>query len=145
MREYWEEILGMEGELGLRPVVVDEYEWNVVAAISKEETQRALRDSQGMAPEVDRFQTGDLLKWNLEAVAQLLNLMLVFGLPTSQLSVARLTFVPKVEEPVKPADFRPIAVSSVLQRVLHKILAKRMRDTLKFSSLQVAFQKRMGV
>ncbi|KAF8565300.1 hypothetical protein P879_09373 [Paragonimus westermani] len=70
--------------------------------------------------------------------------MLVLESPTSQLSLARLTFVPKVEESVTPADYRPIAVSSVLQRVLHKILDKRVRDTIKFSSLQVAFQKKDG-
>ncbi|KAF8563780.1 hypothetical protein P879_11946 [Paragonimus westermani] len=144
MREYWQEIFEMESKRDLRPVVVDKHEWNILSAVSKEETERALRDSRGTAPGVDRFQTGDFLKWNLEAVAQLLNLMLLLESPTSQLSLARLTFVPKVEEPVTPADYRPIAVSSVLQRVLHKILARRMRDTLKFSALQVAFQKKDG-
>ncbi|KAF8562651.1 hypothetical protein P879_12020, partial [Paragonimus westermani] len=144
MKEYWKEIFEIESKPELRPVVVNKYEWNVIAAISREETEKALRDSKGTAPGVDRFQTGDFLKWNLEVVTQLLNLMLVLESPTAQLSLARLTFVPKIDEPVTPTDYRPIAVSSVLQRMLHKILAKRVRDTVSFSSLQVAFQKKDG-
>ncbi|KAA3672145.1 uncharacterized protein DEA37_0008267 [Paragonimus westermani] len=68
--------------------------------------------------------------------------MLVLETPTSRLSLARLAFVPKVDEPATPADYRPIAVSSVLQWVMHKVLAKRMRDMLTFSPLQVEFKKK---
>ncbi|KAF8562518.1 hypothetical protein P879_12038 [Paragonimus westermani] len=135
MKEHWKEIFEIESKPDLRPVVVNKYEWNVIAAISREETEKALRDSKGTAPGVDRFQTGDFLKWNLEVVTQLLNLMLVLESPTAQLSLARLTFVPKIDEPVTPTDYRPIVVSFVLQRMLHKILAKRVRDTVSFSSL----------
>ncbi|KAF7234095.1 hypothetical protein EG68_12280 [Paragonimus skrjabini miyazakii] len=56
----------------------------------------------------------------------------------------RDSFVPKVDEPATPADYRPIAVSSLLQRMFHKILARRLHDTVEFSSLQVAFQKNDG-
>ncbi|KAF6769378.1 hypothetical protein AHF37_12136 [Paragonimus kellicotti] len=144
MKEFWTEIFEVESLQDPRHVVGDKQEWNVLAAVSSAEIRKALRDAAGTAAGVDKFQTTDLLKWNLEAVAQLLNLLLVLELPTSQLSMARLTFVPKVEEPVTPADYRPIAVSSVLQRALHKILARRVRDTVKFSALQVAFQKKDG-
>ncbi|KAA3673610.1 uncharacterized protein DEA37_0002314 [Paragonimus westermani] len=82
MRECWKEILETENKPGLRPLVIDKYEWNVLAAVSFRETQKALHDSTGMAPGIDWFRTGDFLKWKLEAVAQLLNLMLLLESPT---------------------------------------------------------------
>ncbi len=60
------------------------------------------------------------------------------------LANARVTFIPKEELPESPGDYRPISVSSVLTQVLHKILARRMRDNITFSPLQFAFLKRDG-
>ncbi|KAA3671266.1 uncharacterized protein DEA37_0011695, partial [Paragonimus westermani] len=61
-----------------------------------------------------------------------------------QLSLARLTFVSKLEEPATPADCSLVAIFSVLQRVLHRIPAERVRDKIRFSSPQIAFQKKDG-
>ncbi|KAF7262701.1 hypothetical protein EG68_00065 [Paragonimus skrjabini miyazakii] len=144
MKDYWKEIFEMRSKRDNRPVAQKGHEWDVVAALGSEEVRNALRDAAGTAPGVDKLLANEVLKWNLEAVAQLFNLMLVFETPTSRLSLARLTFVAKVDEPATPADYRPIAVSSVLQRVMHKVLAKRVRDRVTFSSLQVAFQKKDG-
>ncbi len=60
------------------------------------------------------------------------------------LANARVIFIPKVELSESPGDYRPFAVSSVLTRALHKILARRMRDNFMFSPLQYAFLKRDG-
>ncbi|KAF7241658.1 hypothetical protein EG68_11743 [Paragonimus skrjabini miyazakii] len=144
MKDYWKEIFEMRSKRDNRPVAQKGHEWDVVAALGSEEVRNALRDAAGTAPGVDKLLANEVLKWNLEAVAQIFNLMLVLETPTSRLSLARLTFVHKVDEPATPADYRPIAVSSALQRVMHKVLAKRVRDRVTFSSLQVAFQKKDG-
>ncbi|KAF7233384.1 hypothetical protein EG68_04446 [Paragonimus skrjabini miyazakii] len=130
---YWKEIFQMESKRDCRPVAQKGHERNVVAAFGSEEIRNALRDAAGTAPGFDKLLASDLLKWNLEVVAQLFNLMLVLETLTSQLSLVRLKFVPKVDEPATPADYWPIAVSSALQRVMHKVLAK-----------MVAFQKKDG-
>ncbi|KAF8565832.1 hypothetical protein P879_11548 [Paragonimus westermani] len=116
MQDYRKEIFEMRSKRDNRPVAQKGYEWSVVAAFGSEEVRNALRNAAGMAPGVDKLLASEVLKWNLEAVAQLFNLLLVLGAPTSRLSLARLTFVLKVDEPATPADYRPIAVSSVLQR-----------------------------
>ncbi|KAF7251390.1 Retrovirus Pol polyprotein from type-1 retrotransposable element R2 [Paragonimus skrjabini miyazakii] len=120
----------MESKRDCRPVAQKALEWNVVAAFGSEGIRNVLRDAAGTAPRADKLLANDLLKWNLEVEAQLFNLMLVLETSTSQLSLARLTFVPKVDEPATPADYRPIAVSSVLQRVMHKVLSKRLKFEL---------------
>jgi hypothetical protein len=45
--------------------------------------------------------------------------------PTPSLLLGRVTFIPKVDNPTSPRDYRPITVTSVYVRVLHKILAGR--------------------
>lgn len=42
------------------------------------------------------------------------------------------------------SDYRPLAITSILTRALHKILARRMRDQLSFSATQYAFLQKDG-
>lgn len=90
---------------------------------------------------VDKINAKDLLMWHQPSLASFFNIILVVeGLP----STARVTLIPKTDLPETPSDFRPIAITSVLTRALHKILARRLRETLVFSPLQHAFLKRDG-
>ena len=60
----------------------------------------------------------------------------LLGPPLGML-VGRVTFVSKVDMPTEPTDFRPITVSPVAIRVLHKILAaRRAREEAVFDSQQ---------
>ena len=79
---------------------------------------------------------------NAVCLAQLLNTMLLLQTPTSHLAKARLTLVPKKGTPKQPGDFRPTGVSSVLLRLLHKVLARRWRSSINLNPWQLAFQQR---
>lgn len=69
----------------------------------------------------------------------IMNLMaLVKRVPTS-LRGARTTFIPKKSPAKCYSDFRPITVSSVLLRLYHRILAKRLINELDFDYRQRAF------
>lgn len=65
-------------------------------------------------------------------------LVLIKRVPTS-LRGARTTLIPKKSPAKSYSDFRPITVSSVLLRLYHRILAKRMLSTLSFDYRQRAF------
>lgn len=73
-----------------------------------------------------------------------MNILLVAGTLPRVLSVARITLIPKSEAPIRPSDFRPIAIAPIFTRALHKILARRIRDSVEFSATQYAFLKRDG-
>lgn len=47
--------------------------------------------------------------------------------------------IPKVDSAKHTGDFRPIAVSPVLLRTLHNILAKRVQQSVEFDKKQRAF------
>lgn len=65
----------------------------------------------------------------VSVIALFFNLVLFLGgFPVSML-VSRTVFVPKKgSDPPRPSDFRPISVSSVVVRHLHKILARRLHQ-----------------
>ena len=44
-------------------------------------------------------------------------------MPTT-FKVGGTTLIPKIDNPNKPSDYRPITVSPKITRLLHKILAK---------------------
>lgn len=91
------------------------------------------------APGPDGF-TARLLKTVPNATLRVIMnlLVLVQRVPTS-LRGARTTFIPKKSPAKCYSDFRPITVSSVLLRLYHRILAKRILSSLDFDYRQRAF------
>ncbi|EEC09393.1 reverse transcriptase, putative [Ixodes scapularis] len=66
-------------------------------------------------------------------------LLLLHRLPTAW-RAARTSFIPKKNPAALPSDFRPITVGPVLQRLFHKILAKRVMAAAPLDFRQRAFQ-----
>lgn len=68
------------------------------------------------------------------------NVILFHGIVVPRLAEARTIFIPKVKNPKHPGEFRPISITSVIQRQLHRIFVKRLNAVLKFDSRQQAFR-----
>ncbi|KAK2577933.1 hypothetical protein KPH14_000857 [Odynerus spinipes] len=60
--------------------------------------------------------------------ALLFNVVMAAGGFSPSALASRTVFIPKKIDSPTPADFRPISISSVVVRHLHKILAERIRD-----------------
>lgn len=70
----------------------------------------------------------------------LVNLLLLLRrLPTAW-RAARTSFIPKKNPASLPSDFRPITVGPVIQRLFHKILARRVTAAASLDFRQRAFQ-----
>lgn len=54
---------------------------------------------------------------------------------------ARTVFIPKVDEPRLPSEYRPISVTSVALRQLHTILARRLQHAFAHDERQRAFRR----
>lgn len=67
------------------------------------------------------------------------NIVLLDGTLEKQLNIARTVFLPKGGGELSPGDFRPLSITSVVVRQLHKILGKRISDKYKFDERQRAF------
>lgn len=100
---------------------------------------KAAMPSAGSAPGPDGFTGEDLRTCPMVILQVLFNLLILQGgLPVS-LQGARTTFIPKITEASSPSDFRPITVSSILVRTLHKILARRILEDVDLDVRQRAF------
>ncbi|VDL91436.1 unnamed protein product [Schistocephalus solidus] len=99
---------------------------------------------QGSAAGIDGLSARDLLQWSPGAIAGYLNIILATGHLPAQHCICRTTLVPKVATPILPSDFRPIAVSNVIPRLLNRILAQRWSRLCPTARFQFGFQERDG-
>lgn len=67
------------------------------------------------------------------------NVILLQGKLEEKLSMARTVFIPKGQGDLNPGQFRPLSITSVVVRQLHKILGKRFQKLHKFDERQRAF------
>lgn len=77
-------------------------------------------------------------------LCRILNLVAWCGKAPTHLLDSITTLIPKKSGVNKPADFRPITVSSVIIRTLHKVLATRMSRQIQFDQRQRAFRPTDG-
>ena len=75
----------------------------------------------------------------------LFNLWLYTGVCPTELCEGSTTLIPKEAGAVDPAKFRPITVSSVVLRLFHKIIAKRLEALCPVSLRQKAFRSGDGI
>ncbi|MGL4349282.1 MAG: reverse transcriptase domain-containing protein, partial [Plesiomonas shigelloides] len=143
--DFWAKVLGKEGPppRTRRSEPADDH-WALLEPISVEELRDSLSNLGTSAVGLDKLSAPTLLSWHLPSLASLLNLFLLTEHLPSTLAKARITLIPKVPSPVESSDFRPLAITSILTRALHKILARRMRDQLRFSETQYAFLQKDG-
>lgn len=141
----WGVILGKEGPPpNYKRLATGAKYWDIMEPISEKELRESLKTLTNSAAGMDKQSASSLLTWHLPSLASLLNLFLVTESLPSTLAHARITLIPKTPSPEDHNDYRPLAITSILTRAMHKILARRMRDLLAFSATQYAFLQRDG-
>ena len=118
--------------------------YSLIALITGNEITRCLRDQRNSSPGLDKLTISDLRKVDTNTLAACSNLMLALEYVPPHLLAARITFTPKIEDPKKPEDYRPISVESILLRCLHKILATRWSPLFPLDRQQFGFLQRDG-
>ncbi|THD17956.1 Retrovirus Pol polyprotein from type-1 retrotransposable element R2, partial [Fasciola hepatica] len=116
----------------------------ILHLITIPELQDTLRDMRGSAPGIDRVTPETLLRSPLSVFTAYINILLALAYVPRRLNTARITLVPKSDNLTSPSDYRPISVSPVLLRSLHKVLQRRWTSLFPVDGLQFAFLKRDG-
>lgn len=73
------------------------------------------------------------------------NVILYHNIVLERLAKARTIFIKKSQYPSSPSEFRPISITSVIQRQLHKIMAARLNEMRPSNEQQVAFKNVDGI
>lgn len=146
MESFWSEVFSSSSSPDNRPIQSrSDPLWSMWTPLCYKEISVALKSLKNSAIGPDKCSPDFFLSLPQPLCLMIFNMILYFeSLPSSLLS-SRVTFIPKVDCPTLPSNFRPICVSSVFLRTIHKILANRFLPLLKLSNSQVAFQKRDGV
>lgn len=143
MVPFWREVMtaskdtspGMDHK---RPIV--EELW---APVTEHEIRKALPNAQTAAGP-DSITARQMKKIPAEVLVRISNLILWCEKAPLKLLESVTTLIPKKSRASEPADFRPITVSSVLIRTLHKVLAARMSRLVHLDQRQRAFRPTDG-
>ena len=104
------------------------------------ENIRAARPFLAVSPGPDGLTARQLRAIPPGVLTRICNLILWCGKLPEHLAVSRTIFIPKKPGAKLPGDFRPISVSSVLTRLIHKVLAQRIDQLIQLDEQQRAFR-----
>jgi len=99
----------------------------------------AFRNTKGTASGPDCLDVEEFKGLGKGAILKILNLILYLGKAPKTLKCSRTTFIPKVDQPTLVNHFRPVSVTSIVLRSLHKILAKRLTNSFWLDDRQRGF------
>lgn len=143
MAPFWEAIMtgdtsGSPGGDNSAPAI--DGLWGPIGAAEIQKALPACTTSAGPDGLTARF----LRRVPMEILERILNLVLWCGRAPSHLLESVTTLIPKKANAQAPSDFRPITVSSVLIRTLHKVLATRIARSIHLDQRQRAFRPTDG-
>lgn len=105
-------------------------------------TENDVRSSEldfGSAPGPDGVAVGMWRKMAINERRLFMNLILLSEELEPRLCEARTVFLPKKSGILTPGDYRPLSITSVVVRHLHKILARRLKGAHEYDERQRAF------
>lgn len=114
--------------------------------IKAQEINKALKYSNhGTAPGWDGITITDLCKPNMTLkIGWLLNSALMLRDIPGNWKRGRTVLIPKCTNPTQPNHFRPITMTPVITRLLHKVLATRLSSIVTLPTFQKGFEKEEG-
>ncbi|KXZ75771.1 hypothetical protein TcasGA2_TC031700 [Tribolium castaneum] len=107
--------------------------------ITMDEIKAARAGWQISAPGSDQIPVAAVKTMSELELAILFNIILFRNVQPSAWGVLRTTLVPKDGDLRNPANWRPITISSAMQRLLHRVLAARLSKLVSLSSSQRGF------
>ena len=143
-REYWSNLFGRPSPDFRLPTHYGQA--SILEPLSLEEIRWLKKTvTPGSASGPDGLSSKDFKRISDADLQELYNLKRAWGQSTIDWQEARTILIPKTDNPEFPAEFRPITISSVLTRGLHKILAKRLTAIAPIDQLQRGFKAEDGV
>lgn len=104
-----------------------------------EDDIKASEPNRSAAPGIDGITAQEWRQIPRKLRATFYNLLMLRGEVDQEFLRARTVFIPKVEDPKTPGEFRPISIASILIRQFHRIFARRLQSFRPFDERQRAF------
>lgn len=107
--------------------------------ITPEEVNRAKMGWSNTAPGPDGVTVRQIKQTDDEWLVMIYSIILLSGIKPARFSLSRTTLIYRTDERRDPANYRPITVSSTIQRLLHRIIANLIRNATDLNINQRAF------
>ena len=135
LEAFWKPLLKSESQADERqPEAIRPQDWNVVNPILSRDVKLAIKHSaKKTAPRPDGRKLTDMAAIPRGELVGLFNLWLYTGVCPTELCKGCTMLIPREAGMVDPAKFRLITISSVVLKLFHKIMAKRLEALFLFS------------
>ena len=97
------------------------------------------------APGIDGLKKCDLTKIGPNNITARFNIYLISSTAPSAFKLGLTSLIPKTKHSTEPSHYRPITMSSIFCRLLHKMLARRIENTISLNPRQKYFVRRDGI
>lgn len=113
--------------------------------ISEGEVKAAVKATDaGTARCLDGRTKSDVEALGLVKLRWLFNAVLCLGRTPVSWTQGRSVLLPKVDEPTSPSDFRPLTITPILTRILHRVIARRVATHAPLPQSQRGFKAEEG-
>lgn len=142
MQEFWSEVFGSDvvSNEGVTSTSDEDSTANSIWGVITQDDIKRTELAKGKAEGPDGVSVSAWKQIPKSVRALFYNVVLHHGVVLPRLSKARTVFIPKTKNPSNAGEFRPISITSVIQRQLHRIFVKRLSAVRKFDDRQVAFR-----
>ena len=138
--KFWSDMMRQDKGEDLRPVCqIRDIDWSLLAPITVEEVINILKSSNESAPGPDGVTLKSVKSVPVGTLTRMFNLWLISERLPDCLSSARTILIPKSDSPTHPSEYRPITIGSVIVRIFHKIMARRLSGSFNLNPIQRAF------
>ena len=142
---FWRGVFEAEDSGEPRPGPAEPTLSELIKPITMPELVRVIGKMSVSAPGPDRVSLKRLRSEDRSVLAAALNSVLYFGEAPASFLSSRTTLIPKSKIPASAGDYRPISVTSIVCRLYHKLLSRRVELALRLHHSQRAFRAVDGV
>lgn len=117
----------------------------VARPVSAEEVKESMKGMSDSAPRADRVTRGRIRAVSRLDLSVHMSFWLCGSCPPSGFREGTTTLIPKRAEATQPSEYRPITNATIIARLFHRLMARRLEDSIPLSPRQKAFRRGDGL
>ena len=146
LEPFWREIFESESVVDNRDVdPIGPVMWDMIKPVTLDEVTLTINAMKNGSPGPDGMVLSQLKKLPKNELVLRFNLWLTVGFCPSACCIGETVLISKDQNDISPPKHRPITMANMIIRCFHKLMARRMGDSMPLSDRQKAFRSGDGL